>query len=790
MPRYSPDLLRLSWTHAKTCNLSIITEWRSKIQCESALICVVSHTIHMPTGVSHLVRLLGYSENVAEGGAMSAVTSDDRDFFETPLNRLLGTRTANSLKKLGLETARDLLNHAPRRLSHRGQLMPLSSLTDGESVTVVARVLTSTLRPMNARRGFLLSVRIADSIHEMDLTFFGKNRRPLAYHENQLAPGVLATFSGTVSSYRGKLQLTHPEYQVVEREDDVDADDIARPIPIYPAGVKVPTWTIAKAVDTLLSTLTESDVPEILPDTYRQTHGLMTRYDAIKALHQPRTDDEYYAARTTLKHHEAFCLQTVLARRHDESTRINSQPRPRVPGRLHDAFDNMLPFDLTDGQKAVGDVIATDLASDTPMTRLLQGDVGSGKTIVALRAMTQVVDSGGQAVLLAPTEVLAEQHFASISSMLGPLGLGGTLGAPEHATRVDLLTGSMPQSQKRQVLARLASGETGIIIGTHALLSDTVQIPFLSLAVVDEQHRFGVDQRDAIRGSDGVNLLVMTATPIPRTLAMTVFGDLDVSELTELPAGRAPISTTIVPTGKQAWVDRVWQRAAEEVRSGGRVYVVCPRIAARDGEDDTLTNVEDTRQYLEDLTELSGIKVTELTGPMSTDEKQAAMEAFRDGSAPIMVATTVIEVGVDVPEATMMIIMDADRFGLSQLHQLRGRIGRGTRPGLCLALTSSEPDTVAGQRLDAFAATTNGFVLAEKDLELRREGNILGAHQSGGLSALSYLSVTADSQIITDASRGARELIDDDPQLDTCTGLLAEVRRLEALSQTDYLGRN
>lgn len=731
---------------------------------------------------------------------MEAVASDSRTLVTSELDRLVGTRTANALAKLDLHTVADLLAHVPRRLTFRGSLMPLSSITEGEAVTVVARVMSSTLRPMNARRGYLLSVRISDSRQDMELTFFGKSRRPLAYHEGRLAPGTLATFSGVVSTYRGKLQLTHPEYEVVETEESVDRDKIERPIPIYPAAMKVPTWKIASALDTVLDMVSPADIPEVLPEQYRKLHDLPGAYEALVAVHRPVDEDSWRKAKRRLAHEEAFVLQTVLGLRRHRQQASASVPRPARLGGLRDALDARLPFHLTEGQRSVGARIEADLAGRVPMNRLLQGDVGSGKTVVALRAMAQVIDAGGQAALLAPTEVLAAQHYRTIVTMLGDHAHGGQLGAPDVATRVDLLTGSMPASAKKEVLFRLASGQTGIVVGTHALLSDTVAIPDLSLAVVDEQHRFGVDQRDRLRGRGGVSLLVMTATPIPRTLAMTVFGDLDVSELVEVPAGRAEITTTIVPTDKRSWVNRVWQRAAEEVADGGRVFVVCPRITAdsdddlplgdADGQEKPLTTVEETVAELEDHPALTNLSIGRLVGPMPAEEKDKAMERFANGDTPILVATTVIEVGIDVPEATMMIIMDADRFGLSQLHQLRGRIGRGTRPGLCLALTGADPDSLAGKRLAAFASTRNGFTLAEADLELRREGDVLGANQSGSRSGLRHLSILTHRDIVEAAHRGARDLIKEDPDLSGHPVLADRVASIEAGTQSDYLEKN
>ena len=729
----------------------------------------------------------------------AAVASDEWHGLAKPLERALGKRTANAFAKLGVETVGDLIEYFPFRIGHRGQLMPIAGVTEGEAVTVIARVLDSTVRPMNARRGFILTVRIADGLHELSLTFFGKSMRPLQYHERRLEPGTIATFSGTISSYRGELQLAHPEYEIVD--DVVDVEKIEAPIPIYHASAKLPSWQVARAIATVLPQLHESDFPDPLPQKYREEHSIPSRFDAVRALHEPRTDGEWEKAAQRMKHEEAFVLQAALAYRRSLAQATSAPAYPVGAGGILEDFDARLPYTLTDGQREVGGEIAGELAGSVPMRRLLQGDVGSGKTIVALRAMLQVVDGGGQAVLLVPTEVLAWQHYETILDLMGPLAQGGQLGEADHATRVEILTGSLGATARRRALARVASGEAGIVVGTHALLSDDVQIPFLGLAVVDEQHRFGVDQRTAL--SAGVHELVMTATPIPRTIAMSVFGDLDVSTLRELPAGRAAVSTTVVPAAKKAWVDRVWQRATEEVRGGGRVFVVCPRIDPGSSEEEAgtegqtalevggegaadLASVLDVAERLRH--DMPGIDIEVLHGRMKPEEKALAMTRFVEGEAPILVSTTVIEVGIDVPAATCMIILDADRFGLSQLHQLRGRIGRGSKPGVCLALTHAADGTVAIERLQAFASTTDGFALAEKDVELRSEGDVLGAVQSGGKSHLRFLKVTRDEALIALARDAARQLIAESPTLGAYPALLAAIEALDA-DRAEYLER-
>lgn len=722
----------------------------------------------------------------------------------TPLERALGKRTATALEKLGLETVGDLLGHLPFRLARRGELLPIQAVRDGDSVTVVARVIDSRVRPMNRRRGYILNVLISDGKHNLELTFFAKSSRPLNFHASKLAPGTLATFSGTISSYRGQLQLAHPEYEVVEDIAAVDPTKIAQPIPIYHAAQKMPSWKIHKAVQVVLESVSEGNVPDPLPEEYLNAHELPSRFQALHMAHNPNSVQEWASAVSRFKHEEAFILQALLAQRARAATATPAPALERIDDGVLAAFDQRLPFELTAAQKEVGAELETELASEIPMRRLLQGDVGSGKTVVALRAMLQAVDAGQQAVLVAPTEVLATQHFATFQSMLGELAMAGQLGGPAAAASIELLTGSLPAAKKRQTLANIASGAAGIIIGTHALFEDVVQIPFLGLVVIDEQHRFGVDQRDRL--VTGAHMLVMTATPIPRTIAMTSFGELEVSTLNELPRGRQEIATTLVPATNKAWMRRVWERAREEVDSGGRVYVVVPRISAHQteehqAEEDVASGAAEqtelefaaepasVEQIYAELCEqpaLAGVRVGYVHGQLDSAAKAAAMEEFAAGKAPVLVATTVIEVGVDVPEATMMVIVDAERFGLSQLHQLRGRVGRGAKESICLAVHNAADGTVAYERLEAFASTTNGFTLAQRDLELRSEGNVLGSAQSGRRSSLKFVRVTRDEEIIEHARLAARKIVDADPALVEHSALRARIAEAEG-ADTEYL---
>ncbi|WP_108834610.1 ATP-dependent DNA helicase RecG [Actinomyces sp. Marseille-P3109] len=744
------------------------------------------------------------------------------------MSRLLGRRTAAQLAKQGVETGGDLLRLLPRRYDTWGDLTDMRTLSKDEQATVQAQIVrASSRRTRSGRAPALMEATVTDGVSTMDVVQFGAAGQMRA-RAAQLAPGTTVLMSGKVGIHRGRKQLSNPRLYVL---DDLDEDErealLARPMPIYPGTEALPSWSVGKAVRTVLDQVGPDDVPDPLPDDLRRAAGLIDAYTAYRWVHRPDDAQQWKAARSRLRHEEALILQVALAQRraHHEATRTAvAWPEPQETGTLRADLDAALPYNLTAGQVRVGREIAADLTRTVPMQRLLQGDVGSGKTLVALRAMLQVVGGGGQAALLAPTEVLAAQHRASLEMLLGPLGRSGTLGSAERSTRVHLLTGSTSAVQRRQILADLAAGEPAIVVGTHALLSDTVQIPFLGLVVVDEQHRFGVAQRDALRERGGVtdpdtgqrhtpHLLVMTATPIPRTIAMTVFGDLATSVLDELPAGRSPVRTHLVPWSRTSWVEGIWRRAAKEVAAGGRVYVVCPRIEVGDDEpqeeaavasdadtdravdlleleesgprpDRPLAAVEEWRQRLDAEPALEGIDIAVLTGRMSSEDKAAAMAGFASGATPVLVSTTVIEVGVDVPEASMMVILDADRFGLSQLHQLRGRVGRGDRESVCVAVTGVEVGSTAFHRLKAFASTMDGFALAEADLDLRSEGDVLGASQSGRASGLDLLRVTRDARLIATVRREAERIVAADPQLREHRALASTiVERLDEESQ-------
>jgi ATP-dependent DNA helicase RecG len=733
--------------------------------------------------------------------------------LSTPLGKVVGQPSASPLAKhRGIQTVGDLLDFVPRRYAEPGKLTDLSSLVEGEDVTVVARVDRVTTRSMRQRKGKMLNATITDGTHELDLTFFS------AYgHEARLVPGALGLFAGVVGRYQRTWQLTHPDYQIF---DPQEAEKAVRAytgalIPIYlPAGKAMPSWKVRHVVQMVLASL--DGIQDHLPSEVRSRRALVDRISMYRLVHQPATDRDVSRARYRRRYEEAFTVQTVLAQRRIAGEGLPATPRLPRAGGLLEAFDARIPFELTAGQQEVGIQIAKDLAGGHPMHRLLQGEVGSGKTVVALRAMLTVIDSGGQAALLAPTEVLASQHVRSITSMLGDLAEGGMLGGSVIGTKVTLLTGSQPTGVRRRSLLEVASGDAGIVVGTHALIQEHVQFLDLGLVVVDEQHRFGVEQRDALRskGKQPPHVLVMTATPIPRTVAMTVFGDMETSTLTELPRGRSPIATHVVSNPR--WLQRTWERVAEEVRAGHQAYVVCPRIGAFDSDQEAggtappgseedvevtftadesaqpptreLRSVLEMEAELGENPALAGLRIAILHGRMAAEGKDKVMVAFAAGTIDVLVATTVIEVGLDVANATVMVIMDADRFGISQLHQLRGRVGRGTSPGLCLLVTETESETVQ-QRLLAVAATNDGFTLARFDLEQRREGDVLGARQSGGKSQLRLLRLVRDEDLILAAREDAFAIVGADPGLDRHLALRAVIAAALDDEQAAFLER-
>ena len=754
------------------------------------------------------------------------------------LNRVLGPKTGKPLEAVfGLRTVGDLLRHYPRRYYTRGELTDLSSLREGDHVTVLARVVTVAEIPLppvpGKGRRSRLEVIVTDDRAKLVLTFFSG----VGLYRRVLRPDVVGMFAGTVSSFRGRRQLVHPECEMLpgappnaDLTPELAAEFAAEILPVYPASAKFSSWKIAKSVKTVLDTLDAGEDP--LPAGVRERYELADRAVAIRAIHRPLDQADLARARERLKWDEAFMLQAALAQRRLAAAAMPAMPRPHAAGGIADEFDARLPFTLTAGQVAVGETVAHELGCAYPMHRLLQGEVGSGKTVIAIRAMLQVVDAGGQAALLAPTEVLAQQHYRSITGMLGPLAQRGQLGAAEHATGVTLLTGSVGAAARRSALSDVFTGDAGIVIGTHALLEEQVQFADLGLVVIDEQHRFGVEQRDALRAKAADNrphVLVMTATPIPRTVAMTVYGDLETSTLTELPAGRSAIATHVVPAAdKPRYLERAWERVREEVSRGQQAYVVCPRIgdgpdsdeAEYPDEDDfgtVLARGDDPpqtprcdmtggiprgvaaggrRQPLAvldvaatlDAGPLAGLRLGILHGRLHPEEKDQVMREFAAGAIDVLVATTVIEVGVDVPNATVMVIMDAERFGVSQLHQLRGRVGRGSAAGLCLLVTEAPPASPARDRLDAVAATLDGFKLSRLDLEQRREGDVLGAAQAGRQSSLKLLRLLKDEDLIGQAREEASAVVSADPQLTAHPALRAAIDELLGV-QAEYLDK-
>ena len=712
---------------------------------------------------------------------------------------IIASAATQFAKARDITTVGDLLAFWPRR--YRTRDSDLGTAEVGRFLVGVAEVKSASTRPMQKRKGTMLNVVITDGTHDIDITFF-----KAWGHEKALVPGARGIFAGTVGTYNQRLQLTHPGYTML---DDFDAGERKALIPIYRAVGSLHTWTVTESVRRVLDVL--DDVPDALPATVRTRRGLVSRTDALRGIHTPDSMAEVETARRRLRYEEAFVLQVTLAQRRRTASGQVTTPRPERPGGLLEAFDARLPFSLTAGQREVGATIAEELGRDVPMHRLLQGEVGSGKTVVALRAMLAAVDAGGQAALLAPTEVLAAQHHRTITAMLGDLAEGGMLGGAEHGTRVALLTGSQSTAERRRTLLDIVSGDAGIVVGTHALLQEKVDFLDLALVVVDEQHRFGVEQRDALRGKGTVppHVLVMTATPIPRTVAMTVFGDLETSTLRELPAGRAPITTHVVPEDRPGWMARTWARVAEEVRAGRQAYVVCPRIGDDDVPDEDtdlraepvsdegeeaaaparpLKSVYAVHAALAEEPALAGLSVEVLHGRLTSEEKDAVMGRFQRGELDVLVSTTVVEVGVDVPNASVMVVMDADRFGVSQLHQLRGRIGRGGHPGLCLLVTGTDAEP-AMTRLDAVAATTDGFELARLDLSQRREGDILGAAQHGRRTQLEFLHILDDEEVIEEARDDAFALVADDPELAEHPHLAAAVRARVDAEQAAYLER-
>lgn len=741
------------------------------------------------------------------------------------LDLVIGARWAKPLEEhFGIVTVNDLLRHYPRKysdgMSVRGEGEALD-LEEGEHVTFI-EVVTETKvgemkpgfskktgRPM-ARKW--LRVTLGEHRPAVTATFFNAG-----WMVDKLEKGTRLMLSGEVKYFRNTLQLEHPAFLVLNPPpgkqigtkslktiatasgatgEDMLAEFERDFFPIYPASAKVQSWDIYACVRQTLDVL--DPVPEPLPESFVREHNLMSEDQALRAIHLAEKSEDRDRAAERLTYDEAIGLQWGLVSRRYSELSESGPAAPHIDNGLAAAMRTRLPFELTAGQSEVLEVISGELASTRPMNRMLQGEVGSGKTIVSVLAMLQMVDAGYQCALLAPTEVLAAQHARSIRDVLGPLAMAGELGGAETATGVALLTGSMTAPQKRAVRGQVASGQAGIVVGTHALLQDTVEFHNLGMVVVDEQHRFGVEQRDALRAKarDGLtpHLLVMTATPIPRTVALTVYGDLETSTLRELPRGRQPITTnTIFISQKPAWLDRAWARIREEVGAGRQAYVVASRI----DESDKPGDKNDRRGGPPPITvidlfdrlstgPLAGLRLGLMHGRLSGDEKDAVMGAFRAGEIDVLVCTTVIEVGVDVPNSTMMVVMDADRFGISQLHQLRGRIGRGQHPSLCLLATRLPETSKAGERIKAVAATLDGFALADLDLDERREGDVLGLNQSGRTINLRFLSLRDHLEVIQEARAICEQRYTQsphDPGMDLLAAQFVNTDRVEYLDK-------
>ncbi|WP_137147083.1 ATP-dependent DNA helicase RecG [Mycolicibacterium sp. CR10] len=724
------------------------------------------------------------------------------------LDFVIGKKAAGSLAEhFDIHTVNDLLRYFPRKYSDgmtvRAEGEDLD-LEKGEHVTFID-VITDTkigdMKPVfdkkskRMRHPKWLRVTLGEHRRRVTATFFNAG-----WMIDKLPTGTRIMLSGEVDFFNGAMQLSHPDFLVlaspVGKEigtkslktiasastasgDDLLAEFEREFFPIYPANSKMQTWDIYACVRQVLAVL--DPITEPMPNWFVREHDLISEDKALRAVHVAETQAQRARAIERLTFDEAVGLQWGLVVRRHRELSDSGPAAPRRDDGLVAAMTAQLPFELTQGQHEVLDVISSELTATRPMNRMLQGEVGSGKTIVSVLAMLQMIDAGHQCALLAPTEVLAAQHAQSIRAMLGPLGMAGQLGGADNATRVALLTGSMSVQQKREVRDEVASGEAGIVIGTHALLQEAVEFHRLGMVVVDEQHRFGVDQRDRLRAKapDGVvpHLLVMTATPIPRTVALTVYGDLETSTLRELPRGRQPItSNTIFMLQKPAWLERAWARIVEEVRAGRQAYVVASRIDENDkpASAQKSTKKSDKEQGPPPTTvvellarlqrgPLAGVRLGLMHGRLSSEEKDSVMAAFRAGEIDVLVCTTVIEVGVDVPNATVMVVMDADRFGISQLHQLRGRIGRGEHPSLCLLATNMPEDSKAGKRLKAVAGTQDGFLLADLDLRERSEGDVLGLHQSGRPITLRFLSLAEHYDIIRTARDLCESVYESDP---------------------------
>ena len=715
---------------------------------------------------------------------MSPLTLRELDAIGVERLNGVGPRRRNALRDVGVETVFDLLTYYPRRYVDRTAQAPVSEAVIGSEITVVAEVRSVSSRRLRGGRR-LVSAEVGDATGQLSAVFFNQ-----AWRERQLTEGRTVALFGKVENYRGHKQMTNPVVDVLG--GGAGGDRTGRIVAIYPQSetAGVVTWDVANWIAEAQRRCAPRGIADPLPGWLRDGLKLVGRAQALVDIHEPSSMADRAEARNRLVFDELLRVQLVL-----RSQRLEREARELgiahdIDGSLIDAFRQRLPYALTDAQQRATADIDADVATQRPMHRLLQGDVGSGKTLVALHALLLAVQNRHQGALMAPTEVLAEQHYFALRELLAGLDVPdeGRLGG-KRPLRLCLLSGSSSATQRREVLVQIAAGAADIVVGTHALLEESVSFRSLSVVVVDEQHRFGVTQRARLResGRDDrriPHLLVMTATPIPRTAAMTVYGDLDVSVLDELPPGRTPIETKWVRGPLEA--ETMWSDVRHEIESGRQAYVVCPLIAESESLD--ARSAEQTYHELEDGP-LKGLRVGLLHGRLPSAEKEATMARFRDGKLDALVATTVIEVGIDVPNATVMVVLSADRFGIAQLHQLRGRVGRGSHASTCWLVSDDDPTPIAVERLSALAATNDGFELAERDLELRGEGTLFDEHQSGR-SDLKLASLARDLNWVQAARDAATDLIQAHGDLQAHPALADEIDWFATRRDPNYLQRS
>ncbi len=701
-----------------------------------------------------------------------------------PLTELLTTKESRAMASFGVRDLDTMMRFAPRRYVSPAPLRDLHEVTEGEEVSAIVSVVSVRDRMMRNRPGSVLEAVVSDGVEDLTLAFFLPKPHMVQWHRSRLPVGAHLVVHGTVgrNTYRDELQIAHPEYEPFE---DTDEGRLLaqRPRPVYPLRKNIAQSTMRSATEKGLEFAEHLARP--VPAEVLAARGLLPLPEAVRKVHTPLTLHDVRAGMAHLVFEEAFVMQSIFAQRRAQDERTPA-PALRADGPLQPAFDARLPFELTAGQREVGDQLIRRVGRDHPTSALLQGDVGSGKTVIALRAMLRAVDSGHQAALLAPTEVLAEQHHRTITALLGDLARGGQLDGHPDATRVRLLTGSQRTAGRRQTLLDVTSGEAGIVIGTHALLTESVEFASLALVVIDEQHRFGVDHRRRLRTKGALgqspHVVVMTATPIPRTAALATVGDLDVLTLRESPGRRAGVTSFVVHEESPRWERRMWERAGEEIAAGRQVFVVCPRID-EDAEDvparalldehgrleppalAPARGVTETARRLAERPELAGARIGVLHSRLATEEKQDVMDRLVRGEIDLLVSTTVIEVGVDVPNASVMIVLDAERFGVSQLHQLRGRVGRGEHAGIAFLDTRATGGSEHSRHLQAIAGAADGFALAELDLERRGAGDLVGEEQSGLQRTLKHLDVIRDAAVIEQARQDAFAVVATDPEL-------------------------